>query len=146
MENPRDGGAWWAAVYGVAQGWTRLKWLSSSSSSSSSSLCYNWISLYLSFFLVSEYFLIFWGNMLEIKVLDQLAIKPLFSNEYYQLVCQSVVIVYTITSKTEIYQFNYTLLLRTSSVNHPFHHTAKSLLREKINFSIFHLRPAFWDF
>ena len=31
---PRDGGAWWAAVYGVAQNWTRLKWLSSSSSSS----------------------------------------------------------------------------------------------------------------
>ena len=31
LQNPRDGGAWWAAVYGVAQGWTRLKWLSSSS-------------------------------------------------------------------------------------------------------------------
>ena len=34
LENPRDGGAWWAAVYGVAQSWTRLKRLSSSSSSS----------------------------------------------------------------------------------------------------------------
>ena len=33
VENPRDGGAWWAAVYGVAQSQTRLKWLSSSSSS-----------------------------------------------------------------------------------------------------------------
>ena len=33
LENPRDGGAWWAAVYGVAQSWTRLKQLSSSSSS-----------------------------------------------------------------------------------------------------------------
>ena len=32
LENPRDGGAWWAAVYGVAQSWTRLKRLSSSSS------------------------------------------------------------------------------------------------------------------
>ena len=30
-ENPRDGGAWWAAVSGVAQSWTRLKQLSSSS-------------------------------------------------------------------------------------------------------------------
>ena len=30
LENPRDGGAWWAAVYGVAQSRTRLKWLSSS--------------------------------------------------------------------------------------------------------------------
>ena len=34
LENPRDGGAWWAAVYGVAQSQTRLKGLSSSSSSS----------------------------------------------------------------------------------------------------------------
>ena len=25
LENPRDGGAWWAAVYGVTQSWTRLK-------------------------------------------------------------------------------------------------------------------------
>ena len=33
LENPRDGGAWWAAVYGIAQSWTRLKRLSSSSSS-----------------------------------------------------------------------------------------------------------------
>ena len=33
LENPRDGGAWWAAVYGVTQSRTRLKWLSSSSSS-----------------------------------------------------------------------------------------------------------------
>ena len=32
-ENPRDGGAWWAAVYGVAQNQTRLKRLSSSSGS-----------------------------------------------------------------------------------------------------------------
>ena len=31
LENPRDGGAWWAAVYGVAQSRTRLKQLSSSS-------------------------------------------------------------------------------------------------------------------
>ena len=31
LENPRDRGAWWAAVYGVTQSWTRLKWLSSSS-------------------------------------------------------------------------------------------------------------------
>ena len=25
LENPRDGGAWWAAVFGVTQSWTRLK-------------------------------------------------------------------------------------------------------------------------
>ena len=36
LDNPRDGGAWWAAVYGVTQSRTRLKRLSSSSSGSSS--------------------------------------------------------------------------------------------------------------
>ena len=39
LENPRDKGAWWAAVYGVAQSRTRLTRLSSSSSSSSSGIC-----------------------------------------------------------------------------------------------------------
>ena len=34
LENPRDGGAWWVAVYGIAQSRTWLKQLSSSSSSS----------------------------------------------------------------------------------------------------------------
>ena len=32
LENSRDEGAWWAAVYGVVQSQTWLKWLSSSSS------------------------------------------------------------------------------------------------------------------
>src|SRR5574341_1311677 len=36
LENPRDEGAWWAAVSGVAQSRTQLKRLSSSSSSNSS--------------------------------------------------------------------------------------------------------------
>ena len=31
LENPRDGGTWWAAIYGVSQSRTRLKQLSSSS-------------------------------------------------------------------------------------------------------------------
>ena len=31
LENPRDREAWWAAIYGVAQSWTRMKQLSSSS-------------------------------------------------------------------------------------------------------------------
>ena len=53
LENPRDGGAWWAAVYGVAQSQTRLKRLSSSSSSSSSrndllSECFLFISVSIS--------------------------------------------------------------------------------------------------
>ena len=38
LENPRDGGAWWAAVYGVAQSQTRLEWLGGSSISDCPSL------------------------------------------------------------------------------------------------------------
>ena len=34
LENPMDGGAWWAAVHGVTQSRTRLKRCSSSSSTS----------------------------------------------------------------------------------------------------------------
>ena len=34
LENPRDRGAWWAAIYGVSQSLTRLKQLNSSSTSS----------------------------------------------------------------------------------------------------------------
>ena len=30
LESPRDGAAWWAAVYGVTQSRTRLRWLSNS--------------------------------------------------------------------------------------------------------------------
>ena len=45
LENPRDGGAWWAAVCGVVQSWIRLKWLSSSSISPCAywpSVCHLW--------------------------------------------------------------------------------------------------------
>ena len=48
LENPRDRGAWWAAIYGVAQSRTQLKRLSSSSSSSSSSIIY--VCVYILFF------------------------------------------------------------------------------------------------
>ena len=39
LENPRDRGEWWAAVYGVTQSRTRLKRLSSSSKPFSDELC-----------------------------------------------------------------------------------------------------------
>ena len=39
LENPWDGGAWWAAVCGVTHSRTRLKWLSSSSSSILQFIC-----------------------------------------------------------------------------------------------------------
>ena len=41
LENPRDGGAWGAAIYGVAQSQTRLKRLSSSSSFGPASHCFS---------------------------------------------------------------------------------------------------------
>ena len=40
LENPRDGRAWWAAVYGVTQSQTWLKWLSSNRIHIADSLCY----------------------------------------------------------------------------------------------------------
>ena len=50
LENPRVGGAWWAAVYGVAQSRTRLKRLSSSSSK----ICLvKWLTLLTLFILYS---------------------------------------------------------------------------------------------
>ena len=43
LENPRDGGAWWAAVYGVTQSRTRLKRLSSTSSNARDAGDAGWI-------------------------------------------------------------------------------------------------------
>ena len=56
LENPRDGGAWWAAVYGVTQSQTRLKPLMSSSSITS--LEKNLFKSLLSFY--SLYFAVTW--------------------------------------------------------------------------------------
>ena len=56
LENPRDGRAWWAAVYGVDQSRTRLKRLSGSSSMFSGEVsvqifwsCFNWVAFTLGF-------------------------------------------------------------------------------------------------
>ena len=45
LENPRDGGAWWAAIYGVAQSRTQLKRRSSSSSCVCFYALVNWLPL-----------------------------------------------------------------------------------------------------
>ena len=42
LENPMDGGAWWAVVHGVAKSQTQLKWLSSSSSTYIFKVVFNW--------------------------------------------------------------------------------------------------------
>ena len=49
LENPRDGGAWWAAVHGVAQSWTRLKRLSSSSKVLELNVIHQWRDCPMSF-------------------------------------------------------------------------------------------------
>ena len=60
LENPRDGGAWWATVYGVAQSRTRLKRLSSSKKH------LNWVSLPLAaFVLVAGFFFFPFSDMTE---------------------------------------------------------------------------------
>ena len=64
LENPRDGGAWWAAIYGVAQSWTRLKWLSSSSSR-----------LVITFLPRSKCLLISWLQSLSAVILEPHKIK-----------------------------------------------------------------------
>ena len=46
LENPRDGGAWWAAAYGVAQSQTRLKRRSSSRSRRRGLFCPLWDKLF----------------------------------------------------------------------------------------------------
>ena len=53
LENPRDGGAWWAAIYGVTQSRTRLKLLSSSSSSVCVYVC-----IYVNFVSISTWYLL----------------------------------------------------------------------------------------
>ena len=40
LENPRDGGTWWAAIYGVAQSQTQLKQLSSKWSEQTIQICW----------------------------------------------------------------------------------------------------------
>ena len=56
LENPRDGGAWWAAVYGVAQSRTRLKRLSSSSSSTVNFVVRHAFSFFNSYFKSRNFF------------------------------------------------------------------------------------------
>ena len=64
LENPRDGGAWWAAISGVTQSWTWLKWLSSSSSSNKPkvpSYCTFCYSFFLCFQLLTLLKLVLWN-------------------------------------------------------------------------------------
>ena len=70
LENPRDGGAWWAAVYGVAQSRTRLKRLSSSSSGGGGYIGDHLLKTYVDFPLISIWFVYYdfvWGCGQEMR-------------------------------------------------------------------------------
>ena len=53
LENPRDGGAWWAAVYGVSQSRTRLKCLSSMMSIFMHTYVHAFVNIYLGSILIT---------------------------------------------------------------------------------------------
>jgi len=71
LENPRYGGAWWAAVYGVAQSWTWLKPLSSSSSKVGPVVCVSFIygEICAEFLFVCLFFL-WWARLNEVVFLS----------------------------------------------------------------------------
>ena len=83
LENPRDRGAWWAAVYGVAQSWTQLKWISSS-------ICWKGYS-----------FPITWTWHPCLKAVDQRCVDLFL--EYQVLVLYAYMSVYPYTSTTFIW-------------------------------------------
>ena len=81
LENPRDGGAWWAAVSGVAQSRTRLKRLSSGSSSSR---------LVITFLPRSKRLLISWLQSPSAVILEPLKIKSVTVSIVSPSICHEV--------------------------------------------------------
>ena len=60
LENPRDGGAWWAAFYGVTQSRTRLKWLSSM-------ICIMYMYIYICIYTYTPWWLRQWRICLQCR-------------------------------------------------------------------------------
>ena len=97
LKNPRDRGAWWAAVSGVPQSRTRLKRLSSSSSSSMFSgevsvqifwSFFNWVGFY---FWVLRVLFTFWMPVLyHIQVLQMQVILEQRRSELHSSTCTRV--------------------------------------------------------
>ena len=73
LENPRDGGAWWAAICGVTQSRTQLKQLSNSSSSREENLVFN-----------SKWEIWLWKNGWWCTVFKNMSTKHYFRKSYYQ--------------------------------------------------------------
>ena len=79
LENPRDRGAWWAAVYGVAQSRTRLKRLSSSSSR-----------LVITFLPRNNRLLISWLQSASAVILEPPKIKSATVSTIYPFICHEL--------------------------------------------------------
>ena len=84
LENPRDGGAWWAAVYGIAQSQTWLKRLSSSSSSNLKRNI-NIKSLFWLYVLWQSYFLKLHGSQKRLNFLPQKLFSKKKKNQVKQI-------------------------------------------------------------
>ena len=89
-ENPRDGWAWWAAVYGITQSQTRLKWLSSSSSSSLGLWCFRLCETVFPLNSEGHWFLIWWclllSQIFHLVLRKQLdPDKPMFSKQCFTI-------------------------------------------------------------
>ena len=80
LESPGDGGAWWAAIYGVAQSRTRLKWFSSSSSSR----------LVITFLPRSKCLVISWLQSPSAVILEPRKIKPATVSIVSPSICHEV--------------------------------------------------------
>ena len=86
LENPRDGRAWWAAIYGVAQSRTRLKQLSSSSSSMKQPRCPSadeWIRK-LWYIYTMEYYSAIKNNTIESVLIRWMKLEPIIQSEVSQ--------------------------------------------------------------
>ena len=79
LENPRDRGAWWSAVYGVAQSRTRLKRLSSSSSR-----------LVITFLPRNNRLLISWLQSASAVILEPPKIKSATVSTIYPFICHEL--------------------------------------------------------
>ena len=80
LENPRDGGTWWASIYGVAQSRTRLKRLSSSSSSR----------VLIAFLPRSKCLLISWLQLPSAVILEPKKIKSVIVSIVSPSICHEV--------------------------------------------------------
>ena len=81
LENPREDGAWWAAIYGVAQSRTRLKQLSSSS------IPYFKVQIHFKFYIYVRYRLKFmfyiWWSILSVPYIEELLLINSFFFAYF---------------------------------------------------------------